>query len=61
MEPQRGKALAALDKHLVMSFVILFNSSNALTFRGLYVHEGGGLAPGENAVRKVYGAGPAII
>jgi hypothetical protein len=60
MEPQRLKALAALDKHKGASFVILFNSSNALTFRGLYVLEGGGLAPGETAVRKICGAGPAF-
>ena len=62
MEAQRTRALAALDKHPPgATLVILFNSSSALTFRGLYVLEGGGLAPGDTAVRKVYGAGPAII
>jgi hypothetical protein len=61
LEPQRNRALEALDQHPGGNFVILFNSSNALTFRGLYILEGGGLGPKDTAVRKVLGAGPAVL
>lgn len=55
------QALEAMEAQPAGSnFVVLFNSSNALTFRGLYLLEGGGMGDA-SAVRKVFGSGPMFI
>lgn len=59
LEAQRTKALQAMDQYEGGNFVILFNSSKALTFRGLYV-----LVPGDKEgkpVKKISGAGPGFL
>jgi hypothetical protein len=44
-----------------VNFLVLFNSSNALTFRGLYVLEGASGSRHDSMIRRVFGAGPMFI